>query len=200
MCSGVSSQNFSTKLSLDRDFQILCKSWPMASCCNAHCHLSYRQGNFYVFFPPGKVAEIFYGVELKVSAYAREVSRLCSIESYSYFTSEQFSIWHFRWNPVLEATSIRYSHRHSENFPIYSISFIPHHLQPFFDFFFTGVVLQFYIVNASVWWLFHVLSIFYAVMFPFKARRWKKKEKYIHLVLLIVGKKHVCLSLSPRML
>ena len=58
--------------------------------------------------------------------------------------------------------------------------------------------MQFYIVNASVWWLFHVLSIFYAVMFPFTARRWKQKEKYIHLVLLIVGKKHVYFSFESQ--
>ena len=63
---------------------------------------------------------------------------------------------------------------------------------------FTGVVLQYFIVNATVWWLFHLLSIFYSVMFPFTARRWKKKEKYIHLALLIVGKGHVCMSVESH--
>ena len=63
---------------------------------------------------------------------------------------------------------------------------------------FTGVVLQYFVVNATVWWLFHLLSIFYSVMFPFTARRWKKKQKYIHLVLLIIGKGHVCMSIESQ--
>ena len=53
--------------------------------------------------------------------------------------------------------------------------------------FYTGVVLNYFLVNATSWWIFHVSSIFYKVMFPFKARMWKKKEKYIHLFLLVIG-------------
>ena len=47
--------------------------------------------------------------------------------------------------------------------------------------------MQYFIVNAAIWWLFHLSSVFYKVMFPFTARIWKKKEKYAHLLLLIIG-------------
>ena len=50
-----------------------------------------------------------------------------------------------------------------------------------------GVVLQYFLLNSSTWWLFHVGSIFYKVMFPLTARKWRRKEKFIHLFLLITG-------------
>ena len=51
----------------------------------------------------------------------------------------------------------------------------------------SGVIFQYCLVNASSWWILHVSSIFYAVMFPFKARMWKSKQKYIHLFLVAIG-------------
>ena len=50
-----------------------------------------------------------------------------------------------------------------------------------------GVIQQYFLVSASTLWMFHVVSVFYKVMFPFAARKWKKKEKYFHLSSLAIG-------------
>ena len=54
--------------------------------------------------------------------------------------------------------------------------------------FLVGVVFHYFLINMSLWWFFHVLSLFYKVMFPITAKRFEKKQKYIHLLLLVVGK------------
>ena len=50
-----------------------------------------------------------------------------------------------------------------------------------------GVVLHYFIVNISLWWFFHVCSMFYKVTFPFFAKRWEKHNKYLHLASFILG-------------
>ena len=57
-----------------------------------------------------------------------------------------------------------------------------------------GVAVQYFIVNGLLWWLFHLSYIFFGVMFPFVARSWKKKEKYVHLLLLVVGEQYFKLN------
>ena len=55
------------------------------------------------------------------------------------------------------------------------------------------MVSQYAVISATTWWLFHVSAISFGVRFPFVARRWKTKEKYIHLFFLILGR---CKSLT----
>ena len=54
----------------------------------------------------------------------------------------------------------------------------------------TGVVFQYFLLNMTLWWIFHVVSIFYKIMFPMFAKEHKNKDKYIHIVLLVLGKTH----------
>ena len=56
--------------------------------------------------------------------------------------------------------------------------------------------MHYFYVNIILWWLFHVSSIFYAVVFPYTARRWKAKEMYIHRFSLALGSCHKCEFLS----
>ena len=51
-----------------------------------------------------------------------------------------------------------------------------------------GVVVHYVIVSASLWWLFHVATIFYAIVFPFHSRRTLSKYKYIYLIPSLVGR------------
>ena len=50
-----------------------------------------------------------------------------------------------------------------------------------------GVMYQYFLLSGTTWWMFHVISIFYKVMFPLTAMKWRKKEKFIHLSLLAIG-------------
>ncbi|XP_019850175.1 PREDICTED: uncharacterized protein LOC109580971 [Amphimedon queenslandica] len=51
----------------------------------------------------------------------------------------------------------------------------------------TGAVFQYFFLNMTLWWFFHVMSIFYKIMFPVFAKTHKDKDKFIHIVLLILG-------------
>ena len=53
-----------------------------------------------------------------------------------------------------------------------------------------GAVFQYFALSATLWWFFHVCSIFYKIMFPLTAKQYKKKEKYFHIVLLFAGMFH----------
>ena len=71
--------------------------------------------------------------------------------------------------------------------------------------FLTGVVLHYAIVSASLWWLVHVASIFYAIVFPFHSRRTLSKYKRIYLIPSLVGRytrsslfECVCMCVCPH--
>ncbi|XP_019850181.1 PREDICTED: uncharacterized protein LOC109580977 [Amphimedon queenslandica] len=51
----------------------------------------------------------------------------------------------------------------------------------------TGAIFHYFYLNMTLWWFFHVMSIFYKVMFPVFAKEHKNKDKFIHIVLLILG-------------
>ncbi len=53
---------------------------------------------------------------------------------------------------------------------------------------FLGVAFHYCIVNATLWWFFHVSVIFYKLVWPLKAMQTVKYEKYVHLFLVIIGK------------
>ena len=55
---------------------------------------------------------------------------------------------------------------------------------------FLGAVFHYFILNITLWWFFHVCSIFYKIMFPLAVKQYEKKEKYFHIVLLVAGKFH----------
>ena len=57
-----------------------------------------------------------------------------------------------------------------------------------------GVILQYSLVSTITWWIFHVVSIFYKVMFPLTARKRRKKEKFVHLLLLSIGVWYACIK------
>ena len=39
----------------------------------------------------------------------------------------------------------------------------------------------------TLWWCFNVISVLYKIMFPVFAKEHKEKDKFIHIVLLILG-------------
>ncbi|XP_019850180.1 PREDICTED: uncharacterized protein LOC109580976 [Amphimedon queenslandica] len=51
----------------------------------------------------------------------------------------------------------------------------------------TGAIFHYFYLNMTLWWFFHVMSVFYKVMFPVFAKEHKEKDKFIHIVLLILG-------------
>ena len=51
----------------------------------------------------------------------------------------------------------------------------------------TGAIFHYFYFNMTLWWFFHVISVFYKVMFPVFAKGHKKKDKFIHIFLLILG-------------
>ena len=59
----------------------------------------------------------------------------------------------------------------------------------FFFHSFVGVVLQYLILNITLWWFFHVASIFWKLQFPLHARKLQKGQnlKYIHVAVVIAG-------------
>ena len=52
--------------------------------------------------------------------------------------------------------------------------------------FVAGATIHYLQMSGALWWLFHVSSLFYIIMFPYKAEQWKKK-KLIHHSLLALG-------------
>ena len=51
-----------------------------------------------------------------------------------------------------------------------------------------GIVVHYVVVSMSLFWLFHVTSIFYAVVFPFSARKNLSKYKHVYLIPTFIGK------------
>lgn len=50
----------------------------------------------------------------------------------------------------------------------------------------TGVVLHYFLLNITLWWFVHVCSTFWKIQFPLHARRHKTKQKYAHVVLVVL--------------
>ena len=50
-----------------------------------------------------------------------------------------------------------------------------------------GFIFLHAIVGITYWWFAHILAIFWKIMFPFHARIHQDKEKYIHIVAVILG-------------
>ena len=61
------------------------------------------------------------------------------------------------------------------------------HLQSFHYSSSTGVVLHYFLLNITLWWLLHVCCMFWTLQFPLHARRHQNKQKYIHAALVVVG-------------
>ncbi|XP_019850179.1 PREDICTED: uncharacterized protein LOC109580975 [Amphimedon queenslandica] len=51
----------------------------------------------------------------------------------------------------------------------------------------TGAIFHYFYLNMTLWWCFNVISVFYKIMFPVFAKEHKEKDKFIHIVLLILG-------------
>ena len=52
---------------------------------------------------------------------------------------------------------------------------------------FAGVVANYVLISASLWWLFHVVSIFCAIAFPFQTRKTLSRFKHIYLIPTFIG-------------
>lgn len=51
----------------------------------------------------------------------------------------------------------------------------------------SGFLFIYCLLSTCFWWMSHVSSTFWKVMFPFHARAHENKAKYIHIILLISG-------------
>ena len=58
-----------------------------------------------------------------------------------------------------------------------------------YKFCFAGGVLHYILVQSVLWWIFHVLAIFWKVYYPIHSRSFDltHRTKYIHATCLIVG-------------
>ena len=52
-----------------------------------------------------------------------------------------------------------------------------------------GIVFFYGLFQLAVWWFCHVVSLFWGIQFPFRARSFKTtgRIKYIHIAMVIVG-------------
>ena len=59
-----------------------------------------------------------------------------------------------------------------------------------------GILFTYVLCQLALWWLFHTVSLFWKVIFPFHARSFdvSGKVKYIHIICVIVG---ILLPLLP---
>jgi len=48
-------------------------------------------------------------------------------------------------------------------------------------------MLQYFLLSITLWWFFHVSSIFWKLSFPMHARKHKQKQKWIHVALVLAG-------------
>ena len=55
--------------------------------------------------------------------------------------------------------------------------------------FFAGISFAYIIFQLAVWWILHILVLFWMVFFPFQSQRYRtsRKLKYIHAVCFIIG-------------
>ena len=51
-----------------------------------------------------------------------------------------------------------------------------------------GIVVHYVLVSIFLLWLLHVTSIFYAIVFPFSARKTLSKYKHVYLIPTFIGK------------
>ena len=59
-----------------------------------------------------------------------------------------------------------------------------------------GFALYYVLIGVTWFWLVHVVSTFYKVMWPFHARQHENKLKYVHAICLIIG---IFLPLGPAL-
>lgn len=52
-----------------------------------------------------------------------------------------------------------------------------------------GAAFHYIVLNATLWWFFHVCSIFFKMAFPLTAQRNKPRQLIVHLALTVLGKK-----------
>ena len=54
---------------------------------------------------------------------------------------------------------------------------------------FTGIVESYIIIQATLWWIFHILAVFWKVRFPFHSRYYDKtkRTRYIHISCIILA-------------
>ena len=59
-----------------------------------------------------------------------------------------------------------------------------------------GILITYVLGQLALWWLFHIVSLFWKIKFPFHARSFEMsgKFKYIHIICVIVG---IMLPLLP---
>ena len=55
----------------------------------------------------------------------------------------------------------------------------------------TGAAFQFFVVNATFLWFFHVCTIFYKMAYPVSSQNNKKQQFVAHIMLTITGGKLV---------
>ena len=53
--------------------------------------------------------------------------------------------------------------------------------------YYAGAVFHYTIVSMTLFWFFHVCVFFYNVMFPFYANAKRSREKYMHIVMAVIG-------------
>ena len=51
-----------------------------------------------------------------------------------------------------------------------------------------GIVVHYIFVSVFLLWLLHVTSLFYAIVFPFSARKTLSKYKHVYLIPTFIGK------------
>ena len=53
----------------------------------------------------------------------------------------------------------------------------------------SGILYSYCLFQISVWWLFHIMVLFWKVRFPFHARSFEvaHKIKYIHIICVLIG-------------
>ncbi len=59
----------------------------------------------------------------------------------------------------------------------------------FITFTYTGMVFYYVLLQLALWWIFHVVVLFWKIRFPFHARRFEsaRRFKYIHIACVALG-------------
>ena len=61
-----------------------------------------------------------------------------------------------------------------------------------------GIVFEYGIMQTGLWWLFHIVAIFFGILFPFRARviRETGKCKHVHISMVIAGLLIPCIPVA----
>ena len=87
----------------------------------------------------------------------------------------------------------------NEDFSTYSIISFTYLNERFSSFPLAGVVLQYFLLNLTLWWFFHVSSIFWKLSFPMHARKHQQKQKWIHMTLVLAGVLIPCIGVAAAL-